>query len=1461
MKIKTLRYSKSIMSVILSICMLVSCVTVGMVHTGAAQIENDSVGWTQSQCYIHIKIGSAEWTNYSMSNNKITFSVPSDNTTCKYLLVAEDTWYRKNGSDAVPSSSSTNSNSYYAKTEGDDFSITLNAGVYTVEYVARHDNDATLQYRLYKSADYEYGYQLGYRVSGADASTNQYSDFSGGSTSVSLNDGVTYQFWIKRSDDKYYKDQGNGTMTRDNCTGWTFKNDNSLSDTKITTDGTGIYTFSYTKSGNDLSVSVTYPTLYNVNFTPAPTGGTVKVNSSSTSPVKVAKNNDFTIKATPSAGYTVDYVKVGTTALTATSGNDTNGYNYTSNVGTTNKTVTAAFKKKDLTLTKDSETNGTFVLSTASANPATKAQVGDTVTVTCTPNQYYKVGTVTFNGTNATKQSDNVWTFTMPGANTTVKVTFIEQTHNVTVASSNTNRGTVSPASITGKPLTAYNLSGITVTPKTGYKFNGWTATSNITLSGTSQTNSQSGTLKATGTGTLTANFAEILHNVTVKRKLIKADNSEEVISTAVQTVTNVGIATTGTVSAVDNLTYDSGNYTFDSFVLPTGVTGTPDGSNAFTINATVGNAVIYIVYKETMHTLTLVNEGNNGSIKNNAGNTINSVQVGNVTGVSLTATAKEGYFFNGWEKTSGSSNVTILDDTFNPGNLTDRGTATFKLKGDATVTAKYQGITHKIFLKRRYYSLNDDSLTLLSTDSYAYKTYITVNNDTATEITAPTVKNCTFRRFSINSGSGLQYSGKGADVLVFDESSTVSVFTKENATSTDEYTIYVDYVISGNVSVYVDMNENVGNPVLNFKYHESNGTPVASGGTETERNLPFEMDLVNGSDSVYQYTINTSSLNKDYKLSFDADNPLNISSISVEDKSFNNSSLGYDITTEALMTGEIWFKADSTNMRNFENISYGSVTNSFVGVVSDGTELQDCQILDSAIQSIRGTGSVTNDDDVYHTNYAGLYTVTSNNNGTVTQTLVKDFHYVLKAVAKNEVTVNNNGTLTTYYFDKWIKCATENVTRTTNNYIRFHNTSVISDNGIELDFTKAFVYKSSLVAQGDGAYEPDPSVEQGNYSYIALYKQASTDTVRVEVTYKFKDYDTSDGNEIMHYTPNELDGLSDDALTNKLNEKTTADTSYTKTIVIKLNSGQTFQGIVSTVDTIASQNVPFVESNYFNYSYKTGSANITKQDSTEKKIVVTAELSHTPREYVIIYGNATYTGYYQQTKELTGGSANTIWKMNGGVYSNPVAVGKGATYTARFVPTGIAQSGTKDVQVITTTTETTNVLGTTVITNVNTLKKDENDTSVLHHNFTIVDYCEKGTLIGGGVIYATANKGGDYRQAAAEQYLTDNTKRVSYINSILNGDYDTEYNAQTIKNIGFRYKKYNPKESVFHFSQSLSGYITVFEGTNVNSSNYQNQTLRLFSFMVYNTGTEQTPVYTIVTSDGYAEVDRYQAN
>ena len=96
--------------------------------------------------------------------------------------------------------------------------------------------------------------QLGYKI--GENGTVTHADFTNRSVSVTLAANTTYEFWLK-SANSHLNDQGNGTMTRANCTNWSFPVNNT--NTKIQTDLAGTYTFTYTVSNGNISVSVTYP--------------------------------------------------------------------------------------------------------------------------------------------------------------------------------------------------------------------------------------------------------------------------------------------------------------------------------------------------------------------------------------------------------------------------------------------------------------------------------------------------------------------------------------------------------------------------------------------------------------------------------------------------------------------------------------------------------------------------------------------------------------------------------------------------------------------------------------------------------------------------------------------------------------------------------------------------------------------------------------------------------------------------------------------------------------------------------------------------------------------------------------------------------------------------------------------------------------------------------------------------
>ena len=629
----------------------------------------------------------------------------------------------------------------------------------------------------------------------------------------------------------------------------------------------------------------------------------------------------------------------------------------------------------------------------------------------------------------------------------------------------------------------------------------------------------------------------------------------------------------------------------------------------------------------------------------------------------------------------------------------------------------------------------------------------------------------------------------------------------EDDIIKTKEMTLYVAF---DDVTIYVDMNDNVGNPILNFKYFtDAQGNPASTG---TPAYLPYEMDLVTGSESIYKYTVKTSKLKEDYKLAFDVDHPLNISYITVERTNINNGGNGFDILSDARITGEIWFKANSTHLTSFQTISCGSVTKSFVAVTPGGT------VLTSAIDMLHGTGINTDEDEVYKSQYASIYQIEG------AAGVMNRFHYVLNATAKQEAVLNSSN----YYFDKWIVCPSSDVSYTPDNNmvtVSYPNDADDAGEDTALQFVSAPEY-------GDGDQD---------ITYIALYKPVGgDDTVRVEITYKFQDYNTADGNYV--YDAN----------------KKTVDASYTKTVKV---TNSTMAAVQADLEYIARGNLPYIMSNYFDYSFDKVDSESIVADANNQKIKVNAILEETAHLYKIILKNggevlSTNTGYYQQTVELaSGGYANPVWKDSvGNIIGSGTA---GSTFTARYVFSKDRNDQSTDCQIIKVENGTsTAAANKSVISNTFTeVYYTDSGTEMLRHNFYIIDYCIEGKLTGGGVLFATTDANGNYRQTNAGTVLSNTNNMNSYISGILNGDYATEYKAQTINNVGFRYKPFKDTEDVFRYSDDLKAYITMYEGSNVNSTNYEGQKLRVFSFMIYdNNGTE-----TIVLSDSFAEVERYQ--
>lgn len=184
MKAKIKRHSRSALSVLLSLCMLVSCMTVGLIGTDAAQTL-DAIGASADEASVGADLDKAEdgeesvgaavdddesvgdsssvtigydwdgsWKTKSLSKGaewEVTFS-----TSKKINFYFQDgsTYYKYDSSQQMPYDS-TNQNEFRGHKNGNsDLSFTVQAATYVVKYTGTNNNDL-LYFKFYrKQADY-----------------------------------------------------------------------------------------------------------------------------------------------------------------------------------------------------------------------------------------------------------------------------------------------------------------------------------------------------------------------------------------------------------------------------------------------------------------------------------------------------------------------------------------------------------------------------------------------------------------------------------------------------------------------------------------------------------------------------------------------------------------------------------------------------------------------------------------------------------------------------------------------------------------------------------------------------------------------------------------------------------------------------------------------------------------------------------------------------------------------------------------------------------------------------------------------------------------------------------------------------------------------------------------------------------------------------------------------------------
>ena len=338
----------------------------------------------------------------------------------------------------------------------------------------------------------------------------------------------------------------NGTMTRNNCTGWVFEE--GKNNAGLTADIAGDYVF--TLDLTNMQLSVTYPEAYTVTYSRVPEAAAdaPTTDPSITSGALVLSGTSVTFTAQDAkTGYTFkgwyDNSEGTGTALSTDK-----AYERTIN---DNTTIYAVYTANTYDINYITPTHGTFTIQVGSNTPVsanTTADYKTTITLSNTPATGYHFGSwdITPNDVLIT----NNQTFSMPASNVTIGVTFAANTYKVKFnKNADDATGSMSDQSFTydeaSKALTANAFT------RTGYTFTGWNTNANG--SGTAYNDGQSVqnlTDVDKGTINLYAQWTEKLSTITIivsEGGSVKVDGEDFVSGNIVQ----VGVATTKQVTAV----------------------------------------------------------------------------------------------------------------------------------------------------------------------------------------------------------------------------------------------------------------------------------------------------------------------------------------------------------------------------------------------------------------------------------------------------------------------------------------------------------------------------------------------------------------------------------------------------------------------------------------------------------------------------------------------------------------------------------------------------------------------------------------------------------------------------------------------------------------------------------------------------------------------------------------------
>ncbi|MGN0665798.1 MAG: DUF4214 domain-containing protein [Huintestinicola sp.] len=218
--------------------------------------------------------------------------------------------------------------------------------------------------------------------------------------------------------------------------------------------------------------SVSNVKTYSVTIADSITNGTVTADKTS----DVAEGDTVTLTAAPASGYELDTISVKNSAgeaVSTTKGTTNNIYTF--KMPASDVTVNATFKKSAYKVTVSAATNGSVKADKTSAN------MGDTVTLTVTPDTGYELDTISVKtsagkAVSAAAGANGKYTFTMPASDVTVSAAFKASTYKITVntaengsiSADKTSAGMGTTVTLTVKADEDYQLDTITVKDSAG---------------------------------------------------------------------------------------------------------------------------------------------------------------------------------------------------------------------------------------------------------------------------------------------------------------------------------------------------------------------------------------------------------------------------------------------------------------------------------------------------------------------------------------------------------------------------------------------------------------------------------------------------------------------------------------------------------------------------------------------------------------------------------------------------------------------------------------------------------------------------------------------------------------------------------------------------------------------------------------------------------------------------------